>query len=274
MTPNTTLLPVYWEPVAGTGERIAVGAIIEREDGIVAKRIIRDDVLQCMYGKAAKGVVTMLETGFTTIIEMVKVIGISGDFPAILGLTLGKTRHTHATTLNDALRICAMMYSSLANISDFDDMDDADAPSQDESNQRFGTAVRELVVTKQPVLEKYFGRSVPLLQDGKKTKFGFCNERVIIHFGVLSPVRQSSSVKDARARLWELHRAREFVGLDSAALIFAIPRQDDPTLSPKLLGAAKDNIMEIELEANSYKMDFAPVNTVEQAAERVLEYVD
>lgn len=96
--------------------------------------------------------------------------------------------------------------------------------------------------------------------------------RAILHFGALSPVRQSAGVRDARARLWELHRAREWANLSIAALVCATPRLDDPTLSPAQIESLRRNLAEIEREADSYKMRFHPVTSVVDGAEHVLQY--
>ena len=103
-------------------------------------------------------------------------------------------------------------------------------------------------------------------------RFGYCSPRSVLHFGVLHPVRQASGVRDARARLWELSSARKFAGLSLAALIFATPREDDPTLSAKQITAIRRNLNEIELEADKNEMRFIPVTSADAAAEKVLEF--
>ena len=58
-------------------------------------------------------------------------------------------------------------------------------------------------------------------------RFGLCTPRTVVHFGVLHPIRQAAGVRDARAPLWQLSRAREFANLAHAELIVAAPRIDD-----------------------------------------------
>lgn len=72
--------------------------------------------------------------------------------------------------------------------------------------------------------------------------------------------------------MWELHRARELVGLSIAALVCAAPRQDDPTLSRGQADTLRRNLAEMEREADTYHMRFDPVTTVIDGADRVMQY--
>ena len=38
--------PLFWEPVEGTGERLMAGVVIQMGGELVARRVIRDDVLE------------------------------------------------------------------------------------------------------------------------------------------------------------------------------------------------------------------------------------
>lgn len=266
---NTLWRPVFWEPVEGSGERLMVGVLIEREGEFTARQTIRDDVLDFLYGKAAAGPRALIRAAFDVWASLGKSVA-AIDWP-YLGMAPGELRHTYTASISDALRQAVLMFSSLGNPDKLDDLEASDAPTQEDSNRRFATEVRTLALDMRPDLEAYFGRSAVLIEGGEPTRFGFCSPRTIVHFGVLSPVRQSSGVRDARARLWELHRAREWAGLKTAALLFAAPRQDDPTLSTRQLEAARRNLAEIEREADSYKMRFVPVTSAVAGAEALVE---
>ena len=272
MNPNTFWRPIFWEPVAGTGERFTVGVVVDQDQQWTAHRLIRDDVLDCLYGKSAPGVRTLIDTGLNGIVAVAEADPHAAQLPPILGLEPGPLRHTYAASISELLRTAALLYSSMANLDCFDELDEPDAPIQEEANRRFSTEVRALVVQDRPDLDQYFGRSVPLVPHGDPVRFGFSSPHSIIHFGVLHIVRQPASVRDARARLWELARARDMADRPQAALIMASPRRDDPTLSARQLGAMSRNLTEIEREADSLNMRFLPVTTVAEGAGRVIEY--
>lgn len=264
-------VPVFWEPVAHTGERLMVGAVVCFEGKISTHRMLRDDVLDSLYGKSADGARKLIDMGLADLAICAEYGMV--DMPnGAFGLSCGRFHATEPKSVADALRVAAVLYSSLANLDKLDEADEADAPTQEESNRRFATEVREAVVALRPDLTQYFGRSAVLIDGGEAVRFGFCSMRSVIHFGVLHPVRQPSSVRDARARLWELARARDIARFEHAALIVAAPRLDDPILSSKQRDSARRNLAEIEREADDQSMRFLPVTDVSSAAGLVIEY--
>ena len=48
---NATWIPIFWEPVYGTGERLMVGVVAEFQNEFIRQKIIRDDVIDALYGK-------------------------------------------------------------------------------------------------------------------------------------------------------------------------------------------------------------------------------
>ncbi|WP_155625416.1 hypothetical protein [Burkholderia vietnamiensis] len=273
LLPNVYWRPVFWEPVTGTGERLMVGAVVEWEGRTSWHRFIRNDVLDCLYGKAATGAKTLIETGLQALCAVSSQGALKQDsIPTLCGLEAGPLRHTHAKNLADALRTAALLYSSLTNLDKLDNLEEVDAPSQEEGNRRFTTDVRERVIASRPELAQYFGRSAMLIEGGEQTRFGYVSPRSILHFGVLSPVRQASGLRDARARLWELHRAQQYSKIPLSGLIFGVPSDDDPTLSNRQIDALRRNLKELEQEADTYQMRFFSVTTSQAGADTVLEY--
>ena len=123
-----------------------------------------------------------------------------------------------------------------------------------------------------PDLASSFGRTGELISGGMAVKFGFLSPLAILHFTVLHPVRQSASVRDARARIFELQRGREIAGIRSAALIAAVPREDDATLGARQRELLRANRIEIEREADSVNLRWIAVHSAIQGAERVIEF--
>ncbi|MBL8445641.1 MAG: hypothetical protein JNK52_16490 [Zoogloeaceae bacterium] len=265
--------PVFWEPVEATGERLAVGAVVRFDNQVSVHRIIRDDILDCLYGKKAANTRILIDTAM----QMVKIVA-QASMESIAcpvgGFSVGAPRYTEPKSIGDALRVCALMYSSLANINSFDELEESDAPAPEEASRRFSTEVRKVVTARRPDLADYFSRSAVLIDGGEPVRFGFCSHKAVLHFGLLHPVRQASGVRDARARLWELSRAREIAALQTAALIVGAPRMDDPTLSGKQIDALRRNLLEIEREADANAMRFFTATTVDAAADRVIEFAD
>lgn len=264
--------PLFWEPVSGTGERLMAGAIYKYEGRFGSVRIIRDDVLDSLYGKQSSGAKKVIEHALSILREAANASDSLDGFNApLMGLVPGELRTTAARSLPELLRTIALLHSSLANLDKLEELEESDAPMQEEVNRRFSTEVREIVSRERPDLIQYFGREAKLVDGGQNVRFGFCSPRVVAHFNVLHPIRVSASLRDARARLFELQRAQSIVRLPKAALVGAVTRDDDATLSAK----QRDNLLEarreIAEEASASGVEYHPVTSAAEGADRVLD---
>lgn len=77
-------------------------------------------------------------------------------------------------------------------------------------------------------------------------------------------------MRDARARLFELSRAKITAGIGQAALVTWIPIESDPTLGAKQRAGLGVNRIEIEREAVAVGAGFHAVNSVQEGRDRVL----
>ncbi len=265
--------PLFWEPVEGTGERLMAGVVVQLGDEIAARRVIRDDVLDSLYGADSSRPRVLIDEALGMCRRIVEAGGSEGlsllDTP-LLGLHPGPLRQTETLGIADAMKQAVLLYSSLAQ-TDIADEDDDGTVQPEEVNRRFATEVRDAVLLQAPELARFFNRQATLHQGGSLIRFGFLSTRAVMHFSTVSAVRQSASVSYARAKLWELARAKDFANLGMAALVTAVPREDDPTLGPKQHAVLATNLREIEREADDGDIRFVPVVSIEQAAHRVLE---
>lgn len=266
--------PFFWEPVEGTGERLMAGVVMHFNGEWAAERMLRDDVLECLYGKAAANPRKLIDEALHLFLSIAR----AGGFEALaslneplMGLYPGAPRTTDALSLREAFRQAVLLHASLAQLDAWDELEESDTPTAEEVNKRFSTEVREAVVNLRPDLARNFNRAGTLFDGGRPVKFGYLSDKAILHFSVLSAVRQAASVRDARARLWELARAKDRERSLHAALITAVPRDDDPTLGIKQREAALANRVEIEREADIAEMHLYAVTNVGEAAKKVLE---
>lgn len=270
--PKLPWRPLFWEPVSGTGERLMAGALYMHDGKFGTVRIIRDDVLDSLYGKQAAGARKLIEHGLDIYREAAIAAGsLEGLSISFMGLVPGEMRATAARSLPELLRTIALLHSSLANLDKLEDLEESDAPLQEDVNRRFSTEVRELVIRERPDLQQYFGREAKLVDGGQNVRFGFCSPKVVAHFNVLHGVRTSASLRDARARLFELQQVRSLIQLPKAALVGAVTRDDDATLSPKQLTSLREARLEIAQEAQAAGVAYFPVTTAQEGAHRVLE---
>jgi len=251
--------PLFWEPVSGTGERLLVGVVHGYNGQSGAVRMLRDETLDCLFGKRSGGARKLIEHGLEILSQ------------PLMGIYPGELRTTAARSLQELLRTAALLHSSLANLDKLDELEQIDAPLQDEVNQRFSTEVKEITLARRPDLQKYFGQSAELVEGGQRVKFGFCSPRVVTHFNVLYPIRPSASLRDARARLFELQAACKLANIRLGALIGAVARDDDATLSEKQRQQLREARLEIENEAKATGLVYYPVTTAQQGADQVIQ---
>jgi hypothetical protein len=271
--PRSAWRPLFWEPVAGTGERLMIGLIHNFGGEIGTARIIRDDVLDALYGKAADGLRRLIDQALQLYAAAATASSVGEVGISMMGLHAGELRETDVRSTTELLHVAALLYSSLANMDRLDELDESDAPQQEDVNRRFSTEVRSGVTAIRPELLMYCGKGGRLVPGGQLVKFGYFSPKAVLHFTVLNAVRQAAGVRDARARLFELQRARDVAGISNAALIAAVPRDDDPTLGPKQREQLKQNRAEIESEADAVKMNWFAVSAVPDAVTRVIEMV-
>lgn len=265
---------IYWEPVSGTGERLMVGVVYNFGDQFRAVRTIRKDVVECLFGKSAFGVLRLIDDGLSVYQSAVESSGeIESAGAPVLGLQPGEIRRTEAKSAAELLETACLLYSSLVNMDKLDEADEHDAPQGEEVNRRFSTEVRDEVIRFRPDLQSGFGKSVPLVDGGLPVRFGFASARTILHFTVLSAVRHGASVRDARAKLFELQQAKDVTGIPHAALIAGVPRLDDPTLGSRQREQLRVNKGEIEQEADSVGLRWYGVHSASEGALKTIELV-
>jgi hypothetical protein len=270
-------IPIYWEPVQGTGERLMVGVIAQYDGEWHREKVIRDDVLDALYGKSSANPKKLIIRGLDIGLELVSKLGFErlSEIPReIFGLHFGRHMNTEALSFNDLMKQAALLYSSLASLDSYDELEESDSPSQEDTNKRFVTEVRELVRERRSDLSGNFNKSANLTNDGLPVKFGYLSNKAVIHFSVINAVRQPSGVRDARARLWELSNAQQYAQIPIAGLITGVPRFDDPTLGSKQKYALDINLKEIEKEADKWDMRFLPVHSSLEGASKVIEYAE
>lgn len=269
---NCSWRPLYWEPVSGTGERLMVGVVYHFADEFRATRTIRDDALEGLFGKASAGLRRLIDHALASYQAAARAsASLEPAGASIGGLHGGPLRNTEAASSAELLQTACLLYSSLGNLDKLDDAEESDAPQQDEVNRRFGSEVRIEVARRRPELVTGFGRGGALVPGGQLVKFGYFSPRTVIHFTVLNPVKQSTSVRDARARIFELSRAREIAGIERAALIAAVPRHDDATLGTRQRNSLETNRVEIEAEADAVRLRWFAVNTAGEGASRLID---
>lgn len=249
-----------------------VGVVYSFSGELRSVRTIRKDVLDCLFGKSSTGLLNLIDESLKAVEVAARTTnGLQSLESPIFALAPGELRATQARSARDLLETACLLYSSLASLDRLDESDENDAPQHEEVSRRFGTEVRIEVLKHRPDLISGFGTAAQLVPGGQRVRFGFSSPRAILHFTVLHPVRHSASMKDARAKIFELQQARTLSGINTAALVAGMPRLDDPSLGPKQRDQLRENQLEIESEADAVNLRWYSAHSATEGALRVIE---
>ena len=259
--------PIYLEPIAGSGERIAVAIVVSDERGTEVVRTVRDEALRSIFGAKRAHVSAMIEAALAHARQLKAKD--ATRFP-MTGFFVGDWNEASSRQERfGVLRQAVYRSCFLANIEDLDADEEDLTPT--ESTKQWLTMVRKEVIEKRPDLSNGFNREIKLISDGIPPRIGFLFQRRAANFDTLRPNSLSNSMRSARAKLYELMKVKEKGLLDVGRLILGAPRQDDITYGEKLLAAAARAQRELEHEANSDQLEVRHATTVDQAALEVLD---
>lgn len=271
---NASYSVIGWEPMFGSGERINVAALCKYKGKFIAKTLIREDALHCMYGVAGEGIFHMVKKVIKALLAIAEEHGLSTALESVPVSNFSATelRDTWAPNENDLMRQIVLMNCSLSVIAD-EPTDTADdlPTSEREINRQWTTKVRSAIQNIRPDLSVYFNGEAVLVDNGIPVKFAVLTPRLAAQFGLLKPSQQNQGMEDARAKMWKLALAKERNPYLIAALVFGTPGEDDITLSDKQRDRLKLNIEGLKQEANHRNVSFNEVHTVEDAANKVVE---
>lgn len=271
---NSRYSLLRWEPVQGSGECINVAVVCEHARKLVARTLVRDDVLRCMYGAAGDGVMRMVEGVTNALYEVACSHGLDAALTAVplANFSLSEPRATWASDENDLLRQIVLMNCSLSVIADeaLPSSDDLPTPEK-EVNQQWTTKVKEAVQVLRPDLSLYFNQEAILVDDGVPVRFALLSPRLAAQFGLLRPAQQNQGMEDARAKMWKLALAKERNPGLNVALVFGTPPREEITLSDKQRDRLRSNVIEIQQEASHRNVTFREVHTVPDAAKAIVE---
>lgn len=249
-----------------------VGVIYRHTAGWQTARILRDDVLNALYGKASKGAISLIDAGMSIYLaaaqasDSLENLGVS-----MWGLHGGDLRATAAESASELLRIAALQYSSLSNLDKIDEMEESDQPTAEQVASWFSTELKEAAIRGNPAIADNFGKRAVLGQGGSPVRFGYASTNLLAHFNVVSPMRSGASLRDSHGRLFELQQGREFSGIGQAVLISGFTRDDDPMLGNRQRQRNQEMRQELANVAASAEIGFYPVMSANEGASQLLE---
>lgn len=275
---NFPTLPTYtatwhalrFEPMRGTGECFTCAILLKDAEGVAIRSVIRDDILKALFGSYADHVQEMIDLS----IESLRAHAIEHDpagwMPPLTGFSLAAARSGASRQERDGVFRQAIKLSAAFAQLDYAPQETDEAPAL-EAARTFIGRIRQQVADERADLDGYFQKSACIVPNGALVTFGFLMPRRAAHFEVLRPSTLSTSVRFARAKLYELKKARSLVPLERAALIVGVPHRDDLAFSDRQHEAIARELNELQQEAREDETDAISAESAVAAAQHVVD---
>lgn len=271
---NASFSVMVWEPVAGSGERLNVGALLQYGNKVQAKPLIREEVLRCMYGSAGENAFQMILKTLKTAEDVAAKFGLTAAIDAIplAAFSFNEKRETWADSEHDLLRQIVLMHFSLSVLSEEPaaSVDDTPTPER-EVNQQWTTKVKEAIQAQRPEFQAFFNCELVLVDGSAPVKFPFLSHRLVAQFALLKENSQSQGMEDVRAKMWKHSLACQKNSNLSAAMIVGMPVLESVTLSERVKDRFVTNIEDLRREADKNDISLKTAQTVVEAATCVIE---
>lgn len=281
-------VPVYLEPLPGSGERICIGIVATDRITVRTLPVARLDRLQCAYGIAARSISWSAQLVMSEVKAVVEAEGIerlSDSIGGIEGASVGDRRVGVGCDLDD-LATLALRQASTLTATESEQPVALTPHIPTERASPIVKAVQRAVLMLRPALRDSFGQQFSLSDSDRPTVYGFVGQRIVANFATLggaSADRLGSQVDRAKARLWDLEQLQQGVLRDvfgtpmrtcSFALLacpppeiakFAVPKR---AMSPGLLNEA---VQTLEREADKFDIRWRFLRNPQEIAGMILE---
>lgn len=260
-------LPLYLEPIVGSGERLVFAIAARGEDGqTVIERVIPRRVLQAFYGAKAKRLGDMLSLVEERVLAAISAGNLTPAVP-LAGFFIGPARRSRGRSIKDLVTQGRISCASLGAVSE--DASEAMMADEDErQTSRWADRVKAHVLITAKDLGPFFQRSVALQRTGIPVHYGYFDGRYMAHFGVIRRDNPAGSLYHLNARLWQLAAAgRDLLSSsEQRELLLARPNLASATLSMQARERITDVIDLLEADAGRYGIGIMHTEKVEEAS--------
>jgi hypothetical protein len=274
-------VPIYIEPVVGSGERITIGVAVAHQNSYLTVPVVALERLECLYGKENQA---LMFAAKAAIESFERVLSKEGDLALetwhapFEGVIKGTTRIGAGNSLEEIARSGLMLCSSL--VEKLADAEEIEEPRAAVSMSRLERLIKEKVLTTRQSLEISFNRPFKYATTARATRIGFVGQRLAANFALLAPPFLAPQVKDAKAKLWDLAQLKEHIQrpefnlssqLQNFELLINRVREDDPQYSDKQIESVQEAFNELELEADHKEIRCRSLKSPDEIASHIIK---
>lgn len=273
-------MPVYWEPIDGSGERITLVVAARTPEGELHVQSAADEAAwACFLGDKARHVHALAELVADSLQAHVESGGRLHQWRAPLsGLQAGESRWALDNDMLGLVRAGLADCAFLARLPDaLTAVNERSGESATEPDNLV-RLVRSETSRKHPEWESRFQRELPLHGKAKPVRIDYVGERYVANFARLLPGRSlGAQLNTVKIKLFNLERLRT---ASAAPLLFdaEAPTLELITLTPdpasdlysaSQLEEAFDTYADLEQFADGHRMKLHRCSTVKQVAARI-----
>ena len=279
-----TIVPIYVEPLAFSGERLFVGLVAQSAAGIEIFPLESLRRLKCVYGSAYKSLLAARDIALASLHEWILTHGVEdiGDWPSPGdGIFAGRPVHTTASSIFEAVRTSFTEFSSIYE--EQSSLTELESTPRDDrmaslTFSRLEAAVRDIVSASRPALASKFSKKFQIKSNARSMTIGFVGNKLVVNFGLILPTELSTRVSNAKAKLWDLASAREgakvgwFEYADNRefSLLVHQATERDVQYSMRQLNSVNEALAELEAEADKLELRCRAMSGPEEIAEHIM----
>lgn len=265
---------VSFEPIVGSGERINAIVVAKGEDGRYdVIQSIRDDVLDTLYGMKSDAIKEMISWVQQSLItHIANNLDVELWTTPVSGFKIIKSAKALDDNLSGIFRQAIRLSASLGTLSLEAERSEEDEQVGQKQTEQWATRIFDESRRLNPTLNDFFGTRVRLSGVNVHTKFGFYNDVYASNFGLMVPSRLSASINTIKAKVYDLESLKKsnmVLKPDTVDIIVGIPSFDDPTIPSKIVDKMRSHQDEMTELASKEGINFIPVHSAKQAAERI-----
>lgn len=274
--------PVYLEPIAGAGERIAVGIAARAASGPAhyVLPVLRDRVARCMYGDHADHVTGITALVLESLESHLEAGGQLAEWaPPLYGSTeLGRISTGYGHTVEDVARTGAQLAASLIWATPMaNETVQTDPLIPDPDTDEWVRQIRDATLAMRENFGPRFLTTVKISSKAPPTRIGYLGDRLAAQFGRLIPGRGLANSRNrAKAYLAELQMIRDnepkgtMFPRRQHELILWTPPSGSPQFTPAQHEEAIGALEEMESFGDKHELRVAALHTAEAARARIL----
>jgi hypothetical protein len=267
-----TVAPIYYEPVALSGERYTVCVAAVMGEQVKVIQTIDKDTLICMFGNNAQSVQYFISEASQGISSWLSAEKSFQNYTSLVGnMYLGPAKTLNADNIDDILKIAIRNTASLASLNFIESEDDeiAEHSKVGSYTTRFIKLVKQEVLSSNIVAKNNFNKTI-----GKIHKYHFVGNHYVANLAAMNPATANRSIGEAKKSLWDLSVAKDYsFDLEQSELIMFLPANDEIQYSDKQYKNAKALLDFFEEEADKKQILLTVTSSAHNAAERLLKHI-